>query len=627
MKLLITCCPMILRIEQYTEELKDFIVDIPKFTQNMDENHLINIIKDYDCWIAGDDPVTENVINQATNLKVLVKWGIGIDNIDLNAIKKSNLSFFNTPGMFGNEVADVSIGYLLGLTRKLYTINSEVRKGNWFKPSGISLQGKKVGLIGFGDIGRNIADRLLSLKTDIFVYDPGFVQTEGKIKCIYNEDLKIDQRLNMVHIDELKNVLNKSKILILACSANSDNFHMINYQSIDMLDDKSYIINVSRGSLVNENAIVYYLENGKLEGFASDVFEKEPFSKESPLLNYENVILGSHNASNTIEAVDKTSLKSIEILKTALKSENKVETIKLMDIKKYAKASFKKKSTIVFNIKCNDMNRNLYPNLIYTLKWFMKYYPTKNYEYILIEQDTKSNFDLPKDIKIKKLLLYNPSDFNRGWGYNVATKYYIKTDVVVFCDTDIILQFPENIEKSIDMCSKTKKMVSPYNYVAFTTSKERDILMKTNDINKINLVTDHPVSISGGIVTVNREEFLKVGGFEEYCVYGGEDRSLDVLLGDSSQMLEGYGIHLYHPRNPAKEGAGLMLNHLKNVYNCCYDRSLGPCDFIHKNCNHNRNLEKYIELKRKYFGNINLYENKEMEINGFPKELKENKTE
>lgn len=314
MNLLITCVPMILRIEEYKEELSSYNVTIPEFTQNMEESKLIEIISGYDAWIAGDDPVTRKVLEKAKKLKILVKWGIGIDNIDLDAVKEFNIPFSNTPGMFGNEVADVAIGYLLMLTRKLNQINNEIKNGNWYKPSGISLKDKKVGLIGFGDIGRNIADRLISLKTKIHVYDPGFIQENGKIKCIYTE-INLDDRLNNIKIEnDINQVFQKSKIIILACAANKNNIHLINEEKIKLLENKCYIINVSRGSLVNENDIIKYLENGKIEGFASDVFENEPLVNH-PFLNMKSVIVGSHNASNTKEAVDKTSFKTINLIK------------------------------------------------------------------------------------------------------------------------------------------------------------------------------------------------------------------------------------------------------------------------------------------------------------------------
>ncbi len=318
MNVLITCPPMILRLEHCKDLLKDYNVTVPKFRQTMSEESLIDIIGDYDAWIAGDDPVTRKVLESSKRLKTVIKWGIGTDNIDFQAIHDLNINFSNTPGMFGNEVADVAIGYLIGLTRELFRINNEVRQGNWIKPSGISLANKKVALLGFGDIGRNIASRLLALKMNVFVSDPGFIQLDSKIICKYNEKLRIDQELYKVKITDLDTALSNSDILILSCPLNDHTYHIIDNSKISLMNNDSYIVNVSRGPVVNEIDIILNLKNNKLKGFASDVFEIEPIQIDYELLSFPNVIVGSHNASNTIDAVDKTNLKAINLVKKYL---------------------------------------------------------------------------------------------------------------------------------------------------------------------------------------------------------------------------------------------------------------------------------------------------------------------
>jgi len=295
-----------------------------------------------------------------------------------------------------------------------------------------------------------------------------------------------------------------------------------------------------------------------------------------------------------------------------------------LTLKKVKKLLFTQKVSIIFNMKYNKKNTHLYSNFIFTLKWFMKHYPPKEYEYILIEQDTEEKINIPKEYPIKKIFIYNDGIFNRGWGYNVAVKNFIKKDVVVFCDSDIILQKPENLIESIEICKKEKKIVSPYSYVTFTSKEERNKIFDGDY--DIRYISDHPVTIAGGIVTVNKEAFLEVGGFEEYRIYGGEDRSLDVLFmyENNFDIIEGYGIHLYHPENPTKKTkeSNYMLQHLKKHYSCYYDKQLKPYDFIHKFCEHKTAdaLEEHVKLKRKYFGDLNLYKNKnEKEINSFPK--------
>ena len=179
MKVLLTCPPMINQINNLQEEIKkyDFEIFIPEFTAIMSENELCKIIGNYDAWIIGDDPCTEKVIKAGKKgkLKALVKWGVGVDNVDFDACKKYGIPVTNTPGMFGEEVSDIALNYLLTLTRETHIINKKVREGIWYKPAGRTLTNRKVALVGFGDIGRcadySKATKLLNWQPEINLED------------------------------------------------------------------------------------------------------------------------------------------------------------------------------------------------------------------------------------------------------------------------------------------------------------------------------------------------------------------------------------------------------------------------------------------------------------------------
>ena len=187
MKILVTCPPMINMIENYKDLFEKYNLEFycPKFTQVLTVEELINLVPKYDGWIIGDDPADRIVFEEGKKgkLKAAVKWGVGVDNVDFEACKELNIPITNVPNVFGEEVSDVAIGMLLNLTRKLHDINSETKKGNWYKPAGNSLTGKKVCLIGFGDIGRCTARKLLAFNLDVYVSDPGFEKVNGKIFC------------------------------------------------------------------------------------------------------------------------------------------------------------------------------------------------------------------------------------------------------------------------------------------------------------------------------------------------------------------------------------------------------------------------------------------------------------
>ena len=154
---------MIKNMNLFEERFKKlrYQTTIPDMTQTLSEEKLIKIISKYDGWIVGDDPATDKVLKSGKKgkLKALVKWGIGVDNIDIDACKRLEIKFSNTPDIFGDEVADIAIGYMIALSRNTFLIDREIRKGNWVKPTGSSLKGKTVGILGLGDIGKNVAKR------------------------------------------------------------------------------------------------------------------------------------------------------------------------------------------------------------------------------------------------------------------------------------------------------------------------------------------------------------------------------------------------------------------------------------------------------------------------------------
>jgi len=325
---LLTSAPMIRRVDQYSLRFQqcNLNVEIPimENRQILTENELINLIPKYDVWIVGDDNANYNVLQagRSGNLKIVIKWGVGIDNIDRKAIDDLKLKFDYTPAMFGNEVADVALGYLLCLSRSLHTINNKVKAGIWYKPCGISLYNKNVYLLGFGDIGRNIAKRLVSFGLKLYICDPFFSRDSntGSINYngLYNPNIKIDQSVqdntydiyqDINNPDSLK-ALQNSDFLIICCILNESTFHAVNQNILNHCKNGIKIINVSRGPIIDESALIDALEFNKISSVALDVFEKEPLSLESNLRKSEyddRTIFGSHNSSNTMEAVDATS--------------------------------------------------------------------------------------------------------------------------------------------------------------------------------------------------------------------------------------------------------------------------------------------------------------------------------
>jgi D-3-phosphoglycerate dehydrogenase len=328
-KVLLTCPPMINNIQNYMDTFKKYNMECiyPKVIQTMSEDDLVKIVGDYDVWIAGDDPATFKVLNAGKQgkLKVLIKWGVGIDNVDQDACKKLNIYFSYTPAMFGEEVSDVAIGYLIMLNRKLHEIDLQIKNNNWFKPRGNSLYNKKVCVVGFGDIGKCLVRKLSAFDMQIYVSDPVY---ELKNSAILNKKTnEISENVYNIVIDDLNICMSNVDYVIVTCNLTSQSHHLINKNNLLKCKTGVKLINVSRGSIIKESDVLELLKSGHIDSVAFDVFENEPLSINNELRQYSKNIFGSHNASNTIEGVDKTSFLVIEKIKNFFSLSEKISKL------------------------------------------------------------------------------------------------------------------------------------------------------------------------------------------------------------------------------------------------------------------------------------------------------------
>tara|TARA_B110000503_G_scaffold105883_1_gene158021 strand:+ start:4817 stop:5755 length:939 start_codon:yes stop_codon:yes gene_type:complete len=309
-KVLITCPPMLRQIDQFRERFVGLDIDIttPDVVQTLTVEELIDIVPQHDGWIIGDDPATSEVFEagKTGRLKVAVKWGIGVDNVDFSACERLGIPITNTPGMFGAEVADLAMCYILGLARDAFFIDREVRAGKWPKPAGISLGGKTIGIVGLGDIGRNIAKRANAHDLNILGWDPYAHALPDYIELQNNWPLGIE----------------KCDFVIFACALTDKTQHLFNRSILEKLKPGVRIINVSRGPLIDEEALLDGLSSGIIKSAALDVFENEPLEPSHPILAYHRCILGSHNASNTMDAVIRASDEAINLLFGMLNKES-----------------------------------------------------------------------------------------------------------------------------------------------------------------------------------------------------------------------------------------------------------------------------------------------------------------
>lgn len=273
----------------------------PNVVQTLSVEELKVLVPQHDGWIIGDDLATREVFEagKAGLLKAAVKWGIGVDNVDFSACKDLDIPIINTPNMFGGEVADIAVGYVIALARETFLIDRGVRAGDWLKPAGISLSGKRVALLGFGDIGRNVAKRLLAADMQIMAYDPYFSSQAG---------------LEAVQGKVWPEGVEDADFIVATCALTTSSRHMINANTLARAKQGVRVVNVARGPIIDEAALIAAIESGHVHSAALDVFEVEPLPLTSPLHQHPRCIFGSHNASNTSDAVVRTSRIAIEKL-------------------------------------------------------------------------------------------------------------------------------------------------------------------------------------------------------------------------------------------------------------------------------------------------------------------------
>jgi D-3-phosphoglycerate dehydrogenase / 2-oxoglutarate reductase len=306
--ILITAFPF---VNEYKRLRKLFInsnfnIKVVKTTQSLKEKDLLKLVENIDGILCGDDEINEKVLKKANKLKVLSKWGTGIDSIDLEACKKLNIKVYNTPGAFTESVATQALALILNFNRKILQNHNNIQKGIWNKLEGLTLVKKNIGIIGLGNIGLRIAELLVPFNSKVFGND---------IKKISKKKLKKFK----ISFKSKNFIYQKSDIIILATDLNDTTKHLINSKLSKLIKSKPLIVNIARGPIIEEKALIFLLQKKIIKGACLDVFEYEPLTKRSKLTKFNNVILTSHNAFNTKDEVNKVHLNTYKNLISGLK--------------------------------------------------------------------------------------------------------------------------------------------------------------------------------------------------------------------------------------------------------------------------------------------------------------------
>lgn len=270
--------------------------------ERMEEDQLLHFAGKVDGAVCGDDRYSARVLECfAPRLKVISKWGTGIDSIDQQAAARLGVQVRNTPNAFTLPVADTVMGYLLAFARRQPWMDRQVKAGIWDKIPGRSLSDCTLGVIGVGNIGKAVLRRARAfgmklLANDIVPIAPDFLVENG------------------VEMTTLEDLMRRADFVSINCDLNPTSRHLINARSLGWCQRHAVVINTARGSLVDEPALIDALRAGQIAGAAMDVFEQEPLPADSPLLGMDNVMLAPHNANSSPSAWERVHFNTLRNL-------------------------------------------------------------------------------------------------------------------------------------------------------------------------------------------------------------------------------------------------------------------------------------------------------------------------
>jgi len=292
-------------LENFQKALKDtsyiFNEIFPK-NQHFNSMEMKKILSDCYIAIVGDDQIDSNALEHAKNLKHIIKWGSGVDSIDIEYAKQQNIVVTNTPGVLGKYVAEYALGVILATKRNLFEYSNSFKNNKlWNKLPGDSLFNKTVGLIGYGNIGQEIAVLLKPFSCNILYHDP-YIQTKNNASSVQLEELYFN-----------------SDILILSAKLTPETHEIINKDVLLKLKSNCLLINISRGELINEQDVFDFVDRKQLKYLFLDVFKKEPPELSNYYTENNHVNFSQHNASNSKNAIEEVNNRIIKIVEELIK--------------------------------------------------------------------------------------------------------------------------------------------------------------------------------------------------------------------------------------------------------------------------------------------------------------------
>lgn len=290
MKDVLVSAPYLLpELDRFRPALESFGLNliVPEVHERLSEEEILAFAGEFDGTICGDDRYTRRVIKACQpRLRVISKWGTGIDSIDQAAAADFGVMVGNTPNAFTVPVSESVLGYLLSFARSIPWLDDAMKAGEWKKINGKTLSESTLGVVGVGNVGQAVLRRargfgMQLLGNDIVEVAPDFLLENG------------------VEMTSLQDLLSRSDFISINCTLNPTSRHLINAETLSWVKPGAVLINTARGPIIDQPALVAALQEGRLGGAGMDVFEDEPLPADSPLLSMRNVLLSPHNTNSS----------------------------------------------------------------------------------------------------------------------------------------------------------------------------------------------------------------------------------------------------------------------------------------------------------------------------------------
>lgn len=287
------------------------------FERPLSSSEVGDLLSGCDGYIAGLDHIDRAAIERADQLKVIARYGTGVDRIDLVAATEKSIVVTNTPFANGSSVAELAVGLMLSLARSIPFLSAETRAGNWPRTTGVTIEGKTVGLIGLGTIGKQVALRLRAFKCTLIAHDPAA-----------DTDFADSNGIELVTLD---NLIARADFISLHCPLLPTTRSMVNESFLAQVKPGAFLINTARGEIIDEAALLRALQSGHLRGVALDTFALEPPGKDNPLLSLPQVIATPHCGSHTDGAMNAMGWGALGDCLAVLRGEKPMHPVNLTE--------------------------------------------------------------------------------------------------------------------------------------------------------------------------------------------------------------------------------------------------------------------------------------------------------